>query len=230
MKVCSKCNKKKELNKFYRASQNKDGLRGQCKECTLKYNHTYYKKNAKRLRKNEKEHRQKNLKVKRQSERDYYKKNLKKIRIRKKNWYKENLDRERKRQRDWYKNHTYTQEYLEKKKKYRRDYYKLNKQKEKKGNKKWRKDNPEKRMAIENKRRAKKAGNGGSFTEQEWKELCDKYDNKCLCCGKKKKLTADHVIPLVKGGSSYIKNIQPLCKSCNSKKHIKTIDYRVNYE
>lgn len=66
----------------------------------------------------------------------------------------------------------------------------------------------------------------GSFTKEQWESLCKKCLWRCLCCGKKKKLTADHVVPLSKGGSNYIHNIQPLCHSCNSKKHDKTIDYR----
>lgn len=80
------------------------------------------------------------------------------------------------------------------------------------------------------KRRAAKLINGKAFTWKEFKELCQKYDNRCLCCGRNDvPLTADHVIPLSLSGSNSIENIQPLCKSCNSRKAVKTIDYRAIY-
>ena len=75
-------------------------------------------------------------------------------------------------------------------------------------------------------RRTRRTKAGGSFTLQQWIVLCNKYGNVCLCCGKHKKLTADHVIPISKGGSSNISNIQPLCLSCNSHKHTGTTDFR----
>lgn len=77
-----------------------------------------------------------------------------------------------------------------------------------------------------NRRRARKAGNGGSHTPQEWNDLCAKYNHRCLCCGLKKPLTRDHIIPIEKGGTDDISNIQVLCKSCNSAKGIQIIDYR----
>lgn len=76
-------------------------------------------------------------------------------------------------------------------------------------------------------RRSRILGAEGSFTLEDWNNLVKSYGNKCLCCGKKFKiLTQDHVIPLSKGGTNWITNIQPLCKSCNSKKHVDTTDYR----
>jgi 5-methylcytosine-specific restriction endonuclease McrA len=93
-------------------------------------------------------------------------------------------------------------------------------------NKKHRQENPEASIARVQKRRAKKSGAGGSYTTEEWKVLCKKYSSKCLACGKKTKLTADHVIPIAKGGSSNIGNIQPLCMPCNAKKHTGTTDFR----
>lgn len=90
----------------------------------------------------------------------------------------------------------------------------------------YRKANPEKVSVRKARRYARERSSEGSYTAQEWYALCAKYDNKCLRCGEKKKLTPDHVIPVSKGGTSYISNIQPLCFNCNAWKKDKTIDYR----
>jgi len=91
----------------------------------------------------------------------------------------------------------------------------------------WQKDNPEKIAAIQNKRRALKAGNGGSYTNAEWVALCAKFNNRCIGPGPHHgPLCADHVVPIKHGGTSNISNIQPLCKTCNLRKGTKTIDYR----
>ena len=91
----------------------------------------------------------------------------------------------------------------------------------------WRQAHPEAVAASQNIRRTRKTQAGGSYTAAEFLALCDHYGNKCLCCGRDDvRLTADHITPVAKGGTSNIDNIQPLCQPCNTRKNDKTIDYR----
>ena len=41
----------------------------------------------------------------------------------------------------------------------------------------------------------------------------------CVNCGSEVDLEYDHIIPVAKGGSSTVQNIQILCKTCNRRKH-----------
>ena len=97
-------------------------------------------------------------------------------------------------------------------------------------NAEWAKNHPEVGRASAARRRARLTTGGGSFSAKQWISLCKFYGNRCLCCRKKKRLEADHVVPVSKGGSSNIGNIQPLCRSCNAKKGTKTTDYRTQPE
>ena len=92
-------------------------------------------------------------------------------------------------------------------------------------NSKWREANLEKCAEYARNRRACKLKAEGSFTAEEFQALCEKAGNRCLCCGSSGALTADHIVPLSRGGSNNIENIQPLCQSCNSKKSTKTVNY-----
>lgn len=78
-------------------------------------------------------------------------------------------------------------------------------------------------------RKARMEDNGGSHTIKEWRDLCKKYSYLCLCCGERKPLTEDHIIPVVLGGTDDISNIQPLCQECNCRKSGKFIDYRPKF-
>lgn len=77
------------------------------------------------------------------------------------------------------------------------------------------------RRKIYNNRRyrARRMGAEGSHTLEEWEEKKKEFNHTCLMCGKAEPeitLTVDHIVPLIGGGTDYINNIQPLCKSCNS--------------
>ncbi len=68
--------------------------------------------------------------------------------------------------------------------------------------------------------------NGGFHTKGEWENLKAQYNYSCPVCKRNDiELTRDHIIPISRGGSNNIENIQPLCRPCNSTKHTKTIKY-----
>lgn len=82
----------------------------------------------------------------------------------------------------------------------------------------------DKRTAYSNNIRALKIGAVGTFTKEEWIEMCRKHDNRCVACNVQGQMTVDHIVPLSRGGSNDVSNLQPLCKSCNSKKGIRIRD------
>lgn len=92
--------------------------------------------------------------------------------------------------------------------------------------KKYRQAHPEKEREWRRAKWGRKYKDGDYVTEQEWQAILDKYGNKCLRCGNTEDITQDHVIPLFMGGRHIASNLQPLCRSCNSRKHTKIEDYR----
>jgi len=93
---------------------------------------------------------------------------------------------------------------------------------------KYQKDNPDIVRAYKQRYRAKKRNAPGDFTASDWKAKLEYYGYRCRYCGIHKSetsegwLEADHAIPLSRGGTNFISNIVPACKSCNCSKHAKT--------
>ena len=89
---------------------------------------------------------------------------------------------------------------------------------------------PEQMRAKYATRRARMLGADGYFTAEEFRIKCAIFRNVCVYCGKAKQLGPDHVVPISKGGSNYIKNILPACISCNSSKGARTFEeYLIHY-
>lgn len=118
---------------------------------------------------------------------------------------------------------------------YQRNYnrYWNNKNSEQKRFKDWAKTTQGKftiKIQIQKRRRYAKSVEN-SLTKDEWFEILKAQNYTCLGCNKKFNSSfrpaIDHIMPLSKGGGLTKDNVQALCKSCNSRKGNKTIDYRL---
>ncbi len=69
-------------------------------------------------------------------------------------------------------------------------------------------------QATRNRRKYKSV----EFPYKEWTALLERLGHACQMCGKVGRMTIDHIVPYSKGGELHISNLQPLCKSCNSRK------------
>lgn len=93
-------------------------------------------------------------------------------------------------------------------------------------NHRWRSKNHERHIWHNRNRRAILSGNGGYHTMAEWETLKAQYNWRCPRCRRGEpeiRLVADHIVPVVLGGSNNIENIQPLCGPCNNWKRTKII-------
>ena len=82
------------------------------------------------------------------------------------------------------------------------------------------------------KTRLKEARHKGTHTSKEWQEMKSFFGNICVRCEIPPNaygIIKDHIVPIYLGGSDSIRNLQPLCNTCNCGKGPDSIDYRALY-
>lgn len=138
-------------------------------------------------------------------------------------WVEQNRERRKAQQAVWYLRHQ------EQEKERARSWRQNNPDRRRAQIRAYRKAKPDKVRTIVQRRRARRYQQGGSYSEQEWIALKAHHNYTCLRCGRREpeiRLSADHVVPIARGGGSYIDNIQPLCDDCNRWKNVRTVDFR----
>jgi len=89
----------------------------------------------------------------------------------------------------------------------------------------YQKENPEVKRKAQSLRRARARNAEGSFSVQEIKDLLIEQNHKCSICKcnlLESGYQIDHKIPLSRGGSNWIENIQLLCPTDNRYKNAST--------
>jgi 5-methylcytosine-specific restriction endonuclease McrA len=203
-KICRICRKLKNETEFHKASTSADKLDGRCKSCASKLHKEYWIKNREREIKRCTEYRKNNPEKRKMIQKRWRLNNPEKCRELAMNAYYRNREKCLKRMAKWRENNKELFNKICKE-------YRINN-----------KDKIDHRKKI---RAYLERGAEGSHTIQEWKDLLEVYGGRCARCGRKEDLTKDHIIPISRGGSSNIDNIQPLCRSCNSSKSTKSIRY-----
>lgn len=81
----------------------------------------------------------------------------------------------------------------------------------------------------EARRRQRERANGGdTLTVEDWRFVIQLQEGLCACCRKPlgDHPCRDHILSVMHGGTLTLTNTQAMCKSCNSAKHGKSVDYR----
>jgi len=247
-KQCGKCGAVRSIDAFYRDRSKPDGHATICIPChktsahdryatnpepTRERSRQWYEQNRDRALDRQRDYNERNSEQVQRSRRDRWERQSDELKLRKRQSYAENPIPAQDRARN------YREQNPEKVRAAHQRYYAqhrttiigrvknwiiANRARANEHRKGWKIRNPAKVLAHTHRRRAQ-LNAGGTYTEAEWRALCAWFGDKCLCCGAAG-ITIDHVIPISKGGSNTIENLQPLCGTCNYRKHDRAIDYR----
>jgi hypothetical protein len=220
MKWCNYGNHLVPKTNFGRSSDRKDGLQYRCKECRKHSRNTvqiaasrkvFQANNRERLLAESRQNYYKNRDKRLAKAKEYRQSNTDKMKQYLKIYYLRNRDKRK------------AQDAAQ---------YWLKREEILKRTKKYYKQHRDRWLHLGRKRRALTRKANGSFTLAQWLAKCEYWGWRCYLCNcplKRLTATADHRIPLSRGGSNWIANIAPACKSCNcSKRATPEREYRIN--
>lgn len=211
MKHCSKCKQIKPLDQYRADKKAKDGYQSACKQCQKQH----YIDNKQAYQNRSKQWRLDNPSKYKAANKAYYDANAEIIRQRSREWHHQNKDYAHKKRRERY--YADPERWRQK----TRDWIDANREHKRARDSQYAKAHPEVYKASAARRKARKLQNGIYFISQ--KEMRKLYASPCLYCGSTQRIEADHVIPIVRGGTHSIGNLVPACKSCNASKRQQTI-------
>ena len=132
------------------------------------------------------------------------------------------LERRRAQKRAWHAKHRESSRKLD------RAYYKRNREKVRAAQAIWRATTDRTRLLAAKRvdtqrRRATLRRAPGRFSARDWLRLLRRHGGLCAYCHTAAATSADHVVPLSRGGSNFIGNILPACLPCNLSKGVKLL-------
>jgi 5-methylcytosine-specific restriction endonuclease McrA len=196
-KTCTKCEIEKSIENFY---LNRGKYMSCCQECVAIRRKEYYIKNKSEIA------------IKRAI---YQAAHRKEQYAHTKAWRKRNVDKMREANRRQYANNPQHRQSV------KNAWREANVDKIKAFQKKYRLNHLPKMAEKQHKRRAKMRSNGVYQISE--KELIKLYSFPCIACGTTDRVTIDHIIPIARGGTHSIGNLQSLCLKCNSSKNHRTM-------
>lgn len=226
-KRCSTCKTTKLASDFSKAVAENDGLKSQCKACTKVTRAAWYAKNREQEIAKTLLYQQEHPDKKIAWARNTYYNNHESRKARNKAIYQANKEEISISQREYYLANK--DEILIRCAKYRPTVQ----GKTKEYLRSYRLNNPDRIASLANAARTRKIDADGSHTAEEWNNLKTYFGHRCAYClepeSNKRRLARDHIVPLSAGGSDYIENIAPCCKSCNSVKNARSLISFVRY-
>lgn len=235
LRRCGICKQWLEPSEFYSNRATPSGLHHECKDCSKANVHNWRVKYPDRAKAKDARHYWENREQRQADRRARYEANKEYYRERALRWHKENYSRVRDRKL------TYCKLWRARRK--------ANQPPRILGP--WSKTNPElKRITYKqwlkryqqsehgkimlakakHRRRAAERASPHTLTAEQWTTILELQDYICPMCQRSfdddLPPTMDHIVPVSKGGGLTFENVQALCRSCNSSKGTKTINYR----